>query len=91
MEETNKKRRTKIDYEQLNKNKRFCNSEIIEEVVEEKGLSKELVERVVNSQSLHTKRIIRAGGLESIIYVYIGKFKVNPYKIQSMMANSMKI
>jgi hypothetical protein len=81
----------RINYKELNANKRFCNDDVLEATAEELDLPKHLVASIVESQSKLTARTIQSGGLETIMYVYLGKFKINPLQVQRMMANSMKI
>lgn len=88
---TEKKLKRKINYKELNSNKKFCNEEVITEVAEELNVPQSLVRLIEQSQSKYTKQTIKAGGLESIIYVYLGRFKVNPRQIQKMMVNGMRI
>jgi hypothetical protein len=82
--------RSNIDYKKLNENKRFCNTDVIQEVAEELDLPEDLVASIAAAQSGYTAQTIKAGGLETILFVYLGKFKVNPFQVQKMMANSMK-
>lgn len=88
---TERKKRNRFDYKKFNADKRFCNKDVIYDVSQELNIAEELVQQVADSQSEYTARTMRAGGLETIIYVYIGKFKVNPLQIQKMMANGMKL
>jgi hypothetical protein len=81
----------KINYKELNANKKFCNADVVEDVAEELGISSHIIAGIVETQSRYTAQVIQAGGLETIMFVYLGKFKINPRQVQKMMANSMKI
>lgn len=85
-----KEKKRRVDYHKLNSSKRFCNDLIISEIAEELEIEISLVEKVAQSQSKFTVNTFRRGGMESVTYVYLGKFKVNPFKVQKMMANQMK-
>jgi len=89
MAQNNKK--TLVDYEALNKGKKFCNEDVIREVAEEFNVHESIVRGIANVQSEHTLRVMKSGTMKSIIYVYLGKFKVNARRVQKMMANQMKI
>lgn len=79
----------KIDYKKLNAEKKFCNEEVLADVAEELDLSLDVVRDIVDAQSAFTARTMKAGGMETIMYVYLGKFKVGLYQVQKMMANAM--
>ena len=89
--ERKERRKSRVNYKELNANKKFCNEEVIIEVAEDLHVSQDIVRRVADSQSKFTAQIVKSGALETIMYVHLGKFKVNPYQIQKMMANAMKI
>lgn len=80
-----------VNYEELNKRKVFCNEDVIREVAEELNIHPSIVKDIADAQSKHSLRIMKAGGMQAIIYVYLGKFKVNAKKVQKMMANQMKL
>jgi glutamate formiminotransferase len=82
---------SKVNYEELNAAKRFCNKDVIEDVAEELGLPVHLITDIVETQSKFTLQTIQGGGLETIMYVYLGKFKINPRQVQKLMAKSMRI
>lgn len=83
-------RKKRVNYKELNANKRFCNDDVLEEISEELDLPKHIVASIVDAQSQFTARTIQSGGLETIIFAYLGKFKINPRQVQKMMANSMR-
>lgn len=85
-----KKYKRKVDYKKLNRDKKFANEDIISEVAESLNVSEALVRSIQDTQSKFHALRTKAGGLESIMYVYLGKFKVNHRQVQKMMANSMK-
>lgn len=82
--------KNKIDYKKLNENKRFCNEDVIDKVAADLGLNPNTVRKVLEIQSEYTATTIRNGGMEQIIYPYIGRFKVNHRKVQKMMAKQMR-
>lgn len=79
----------RIDYKKLNASKKFCNEDVIDNVSQELGISKEMVREVMEIQSDFLSSTIKSGGLENVIFVYLGRFRTNPRRIQKMMANSM--
>lgn len=83
-------RRRKISYEELNKSKRFCNDDVCSEIANEFNVKEDLVRRIMEIQSKFTATTIKAGGLETIIIPYLGKFKVNPAQVSKMRANGLK-
>jgi hypothetical protein len=62
----------------------ICNGELYEEVAQELGISEELVIEVAQAQSLLTKKIIKAGFFEQVLYPYLGKFKIKTKLVQTI-------
>lgn len=83
-------RKSQVNYKELNEKKRFCNNDVYHEVSEELNLPTALIQLVADSQSKFTASTMKAGGMESITMVYLGKFKVNPRQVQKMMGKSMR-
>lgn len=84
------KRKSKIDYKKLNENKRFCNDDLIHDIVDKHQIKEDLVREIIEAQSKFAAKIIKSGGLQTIILPYLGKLRVNPYHVQKLMAKSMK-
>lgn len=85
------RRTVKADfYKQLNANKKFLNADVIAEVAEEFDLPFDTVKGIVDAQFKFTAQTIKGGGLETIMFVYLGKFKVNPRQVQKIRANGAR-
>jgi len=74
----------------LTSNAKVVNQELYEEVADEIGVDEKLVQEVVNAHSKFTAKIVRVGAFEGVIMPYLGKIKVNPYKVQKIAANQEK-
>jgi len=76
-----------LDFEKNNnKDKRFCNEEIYEEVSEELQVDINLVREISKAHSEFARQIIETGAFESIILPYLGKIKAQTRKVQRMTA-----
>lgn len=85
------RRKSKVDYRKLNESKRFCNNDLIVEVAEKLQVPEHLVKEIAEVQGRFAAKTIKSGTLKTVILPYLGKLKVNPYHVQKLMANSMKI
>lgn len=59
------------------KKKIIVNNQVVEEVANELGLTKSLVNLVVSHQTKYTTEVIKADHYESVRWAYLGIFKVN--------------
>lgn len=77
-----------LDFEKNNnKDKRFCNEEIYEEVSEELQLDISLIKEVAKAHSEFARVTIETGAFESIILPYLGKLKAKLKSVQKMTGN----
>jgi len=80
---------SKQDFTKINENKVYCNVEILDEVVEERKSSLQLVSSIVEHHSQFIRRTIETGAYENVLLPYLGKIKCNTRKVQ-MVANRVK-
>lgn len=73
-------------YQEINKEKKYCNKEVYEEVAEKLGITPELVEEIYNAQSEFAAKIVRRGGFESITFPYLGKIKAKLRAVSKLLS-----
>ena len=73
----------KPDYTKINQSKNYCNTEILDEVIEERGSTLQLVSEIIDRHSKFIKRTIETGAFETVTLPYLGKIKSNPRKVQA--------
>lgn len=83
-----KKKFIKSDYREVNKNKRFCNVDIVEETAQELGVSESLVKDIVGFHSKMSRTVIETGAFESVTLPYLGKLKA---KLKSKQKADSKV
>jgi hypothetical protein len=64
--------------------KRDVSGEIIREVAKETGAAIEEVFSIVNCQSKYVAWVIEHSGFETVTLPYLGKFVVNPKRVQKL-------
>lgn len=82
-----------MDYRDINQNRRIANEQLYIEVAEElniPGITSATVKEIVEAQSEFLFDTIRTGGLDNVIFPYLGKFKVNPRKLQAVINKQQK-
>ncbi len=75
------------DYTNANKERKFCNTELYDEVAEELGVDINLVKEVVSANSTFIKETIERGAFESVIMPYLGKIKAKLRSVQKASNN----
>jgi len=60
---------------------------LMKEIAQDLGTSFEEVYSIVNSQSKFTAHIVEHSGFETVSLPYLGKFTVNPYRLQMINQN----
>lgn len=78
------------DYREINKNKKIANQEVFERISKLLNIPVEVVKEVVESQFEYAARVIKMGGLETIMIPYLGKFKINPRRVSKVTNNLNK-
>jgi len=77
----------RIDYTEVNKNKKFANEEVAEEVADELGLPLYFVKDIIKTNSNLAKEVIERGAFESFTLPYLGKLKAKLRSVQMASGN----
>lgn len=60
----------------------LCNEKAIQEVSKELGVKRDIIQKIIDTQSQYTRKVIESGTFDSIRWPYFGVFKVKPKKVQ---------